>query len=49
MPLHALKKIALIESGFHPDKVRFLVSDYVLVPHTIFKTEVAEPLPPPPG
>jgi hypothetical protein len=48
MPLHALKKIALIEKGFHADKVRFLVSDYVLVPHTITKTEVAKPVPLPP-
>jgi hypothetical protein len=48
IPLHALKKIALIERGFHPDKARFLVSDYVPVPHTIIKTEVAKPVPLPP-
>ena len=48
IPLHALKKIALIEARFHPDKVRFLVSDYTLVPHVITKTEVITPVPQPP-
>ena len=28
--------------------MRFLVSDYVLVPHTITKTEVSKPVPLPP-
>jgi hypothetical protein len=45
MPLHALRKIALIEREFQSDAVRFLVSDYVLVPHVVTKTVV---LPPPP-
>jgi hypothetical protein len=39
MPLHALKKIALIEKGFAPDKVRFLVTDYVVLPHEIIRAE----------
>jgi hypothetical protein len=45
IPLHVLKKIALIEQEFWPDTVRFLVSDYTLVPHVIIKPA---PLPPPP-
>jgi hypothetical protein len=45
LPLHVLQKIALIEHGFHPDKVRFLVSDYTLAPHVVTKLA---PLPPPP-
>ena len=49
MPLHALKKIALIENEFAKDKVRFLVSDYVLIPHEIIRSEtvIAKPAPPP--
>jgi hypothetical protein len=49
MPLHALKKIALIEKGFAPDKVRFLVSDFVLQPHEIIRTETVKYPPPPPA
>lgn len=45
IPLHALRKIQLIEKEFRPDLVRFLVSDYVSVPHVIVRPT---PLPPPP-
>jgi hypothetical protein len=45
LPLHVLQKIALVETEFRPDKVRFLVSDYTLTPHVV--TRLA-PLPPPP-
>jgi hypothetical protein len=44
LPLHVLMKIALIERSFHPDKVRFLVSDYTLAPHVVLRPA---PLPPP--
>ena len=33
VPLHALKKVMLIEREFGPGKAAFLVSDYTLVPH----------------
>jgi hypothetical protein len=44
LPLHALKKIALIEREFRR-KIGFLVSDYVVTPHVV---EKRIPLPPPP-
>jgi len=44
MPMHALKKIALIEKDFGK-RVKFLVSDYVLVPHIMSKTMVLPPSP----
>lgn len=35
LPLHALKKIALIERSFKSGKVVFLVSDYCVAPHVV--------------
>jgi len=35
IPLHALKKIALVEKHFGRDKVAFLVTDYTTQPHVV--------------
>lgn len=39
LPLHALKKIALIENGFTAGKVVFLVTDYTVAPHIIINPD----------
>lgn len=39
IPLHALKKIALVEREFGKDKVAFLVTDYTTQPHVIINPD----------
>lgn len=39
IPLHALKKIALIEREFGADKAVFLVTDYTVTPHVVINPD----------
>jgi hypothetical protein len=39
LPLHALKKIALVEKNFTAGRVMFLVTDYTIAPHVVINPD----------